>query len=86
MLGLKEVQSRGVDVVVGEVEDGEEEVGEDMVVDGDKSPRTISLRLRNKLLQNKSTDIFFGCFRIARYLDEELPILGAIGVEGVRCR
>ena len=49
LLGLKEVQSRGVVVVVGEEEDGEEEVGEDMVVDGDKSPRTISLRLQNKL-------------------------------------
>ena len=56
LLGLKEVQSRGVVVVVGEEEDGEEEVGEDMVVDGDKSPRTISFRLRNKSLRNKSTD------------------------------
>ena len=56
MLGLKEVQSRGVVVVVGEEEDGEEEVGEDMVVDGDKSPRTISLRLRNKSLRNMLTD------------------------------
>ena len=37
LLDLKEVQSRGVVVVVGEEEDGEEEVGEDMVVDGDKS-------------------------------------------------
>ena len=56
LLGLKEVQSRGVVVVVGEEEDGEEEVGEDMVVDGDKSPRTISLRLRNKSLRNMLTD------------------------------
>ena len=56
LLDLKEVRNHGVVVVVGEVEDGEEEVGEDMVVDGDKSPRTISLRLRNKSLRNKSTD------------------------------
>ena len=56
LLGLKEVRNHGVVVVVGEEEDGEEEVGEDMVVDGDKSPRTIALRLRNKSLRNKSTD------------------------------
>ena len=55
LLGLKEVQSRGVVVVVGEEEDGEAEE-EVMVVDGDKSPRTISLRLQNKSLRNKSTD------------------------------
>ena len=52
LLGSKEVQSHGVVVVVGEEEDGEAE-GEDMVVDGDKSPRTISLRLRNKLKNYK---------------------------------
>ena len=48
LLGLKEVRNPGVVVVVGEEEDGEAEE-EVMVVDGDKSARTISLRLRNKL-------------------------------------
>ena len=38
--------------MVGEEEDGEAEE-EVMVVDGDKSARTISLRLRNKLTNYK---------------------------------
>ena len=52
MLGLKEVRNPGVVVEVGEEEDGEAEE-EVMVVDGDKSARTISLRLRNKLTHYK---------------------------------
>ena len=50
LLDLKEVRNHGVVVVVGEEEDGEEEVGEDMVVDGDKSPRTIFLKIAKQVI------------------------------------